>query len=138
MLTYKRLVSANNDLTFAIMMSTLKGMMETRNDVKSVMEMQKAAMETQMETQKDVMQIQKDFGIYAINLKLKSSRTENIMLESKNITELRNQPQVKRGKVVKKKYLTQDVAQKLIPIEMSLKMISILKLLDGCKNVVKL
>ncbi|GBB85994.1 hypothetical protein RclHR1_12430003 [Rhizophagus clarus] len=76
------------------------------------------------------------------DLKINELQIKDVILDNNSITELRNQPPVIRGeskKVMKKKYLTQDVAQKLLNSgeSISRKIINMLRLLADCKNVIK-
>jgi hypothetical protein len=87
-------------------------------------------------------QLQKLIRILTMKLDIDNCDLEidDVILDNKKISELRNQPRVIRGKVEKKKYLTQDIAQK--PLDScdnnSYKNIKMLKLLADCENVIKL
>ncbi|CAG8439380.1 3350_t:CDS:2 [Acaulospora colombiana] len=128
MLLYYALTSANDELSLSIMKATHKNLIEMQGNV------------TKINTGVD--QLQKDIHILAMNLDMDGWKTENVMLKAEKITELQNQPRVirgSRGQVVKKKYLTQDVAQiSEHNDELSLKVVSLLKLLTNCENVIKL
>jgi hypothetical protein len=124
-LLYKKLEAANNDLCFSVLKDTHRNVKEMNNDLPEQFE--------------NLIQI--------LTLKLDDDdcgwKIGNVMLDNKKISELRNQPQVIRGKrriVEKKKYLTQDIAQQ--PLDScdinSCKNINMLKLLADCKNVIKL
>ncbi|CAG8790784.1 35739_t:CDS:2, partial [Gigaspora margarita] len=109
---YYRLIAANEELSLAIIKNTHKDVVEMKEDVK---------------------QIHNDIYLLAMNLGIEGWNTD-IMLNSK-ISELDNQEQVIRGQAVKKKYLTQDVAQK--PFNSDNKTVNMLKLLSNCENVIK-
>jgi hypothetical protein len=87
-------------------------------------------------------QLQKLIQILTMKLEIDDCdwKIDDVILDNKKISELRNQPRVIRGKIEKKKYLTQDIAQKpLDSCDMnSCKNINMLKLLADCKNVIKL
>jgi len=126
MLLYYRLVAANEELSLLIIRNTYQGVMKMQDDVTNI--------------NKGLDQLQKDIDILAMNLEMDGWKTNDIMLENQKVVKLFDQLPVIRDQSIKKKYLTQDVAQELIdPHENnSRKIISLLKLLADCENVVKL
>lgn len=118
-LLYKKLDAANDELFFSVLKDAHRSV-----------------------TKEIPVQLQKIIQILTMNvdLKIDNWKINDVILDNKKINELRNQPQVIRGNITKKKYLTQDVAQKLLDScdNNSCKIINMLKLLADCKNVIKL
>lgn len=121
-LLYKKLDAANDELFFSVLKDTHQSVTKMKDEIPE--------------------QLRKLIRILTMKLDLKTDELQinNVILDNKKITELRNQPPVIRGKVTKKKYLTQDVAQKLLNScnSISCKIINMLQLLADCKNVIKL
>ncbi|CAG8576887.1 2923_t:CDS:2, partial [Acaulospora colombiana] len=126
-LLYKKLEAANNDLCFSVL----------KDAHQSVTKMKDELPELQKLIQIIVTKFEMDDDSKIDGWRTDDSNIDDVIVNSTKIEELRDQPRVNRGKILKKKYLTQDVAQK--PLDScdknSCKNISMLKLLDDCKNM---
>ncbi|CAG8499652.1 18497_t:CDS:2 [Racocetra persica] len=126
---------------------THKNVVEIGNNVKEIKKSvvdAKVRVEGVVEIKEDVTKINKsvdkihnDIYLLAMKLDIDGWKTD-IMLNNK-ILEQDYQEQVVRGQAVKKKYLTQDVAQRPFNSRdsISLKIVNMLKLLSNCENVIK-
>ncbi|RHZ86874.1 hypothetical protein Glove_43g68 [Diversispora epigaea] len=123
-LLYKKLDAANDDLFFSVLKDMHQNVTKMKDEIPE--QFRKLIRILTMKLDVD-------------DLKMDDWQINNVILDNKKINELRNQPQVIRGKITKKKYLTQDVAQKLLDScdINSCKIINMLKLLADCKNVIK-
>ncbi|GBC06641.1 hypothetical protein RclHR1_00070008 [Rhizophagus clarus] len=123
-LLYKKLDAANDELVFSIIKDTHRNVTEMKNEIPEQLRKLIKILTTKLDVDE---------------LKMDNLQVKDVILDNKKINELRNQPRVVRGKIEKKKYLTQDVAQKLLDScdNNSCKIINMLKLLADCKNVIK-
>ncbi|RIA87074.1 kinase-like domain-containing protein [Glomus cerebriforme] len=129
MLIYKKLDAANNDLYFSVLNQNLMKMKDVPEGIKQL----------QKDIPQGIEQLRKAIKILTMNLDMDDWKINDVLINNKMISELRNQPTVTRGKIVKKKYLTQDVAQKRLEYcdSTTCKVINMLKLLGDCENVIK-
>src|SRR5947209_14670220 len=96
-LLFKKLEAANNELYFSVLRATHRTVKEIK--------------EINVEIPEQLRKL-----IQIVTMKLDTDdrdwKIDDVILDNNKISDLRNQPQVIRGKIKKKKYLTKDVAQK--------------------------
>ncbi|RIA85261.1 kinase-like domain-containing protein [Glomus cerebriforme] len=126
MLIYKKLDAANNDLYFSVLNQNIMKIKDVPEGIKQL----------QKDIPQGIEQLRKAIRILTMNLDIDDWKIDDVLINNKMISELHNQPQVNRGKIVKKKYLTQDVAQKRLE-NCDCKIINMFKLLADCENVIK-
>ncbi|CAB4381897.1 unnamed protein product [Rhizophagus irregularis] len=121
---YKKLDAANDELFFSVLKGTHQIVTKMKDEIPE-----------QLRKLIRILTMKLDID----DLKISDWQINDVILDNKKISELRNQPKVIRGNISKKKFLTQDVAQKFLDScdSNSCKIINMLKLLADCKNVIE-